>query len=98
VKVLNTATPAIDDIVETFLDTFDDYVDTVQSQDVIILWVFVIVFTVMYLFMLLFFLRKLSGQIITTKGLLNMIPVNIIKKNKTLKKEFISPKIISAIT
>jgi hypothetical protein len=56
---------------------------------------FIVVVVVMYVLLWLPYLKDL--KIWRTKGMLNMIPMNIITKNEQLKREFTSGKLEQAV-
>jgi hypothetical protein len=58
---------------------------------------FIVVVVVMYVLLWLPYLKDLNMKIWRTKGMLNMIPMNIITKNEQLKREFTSGKLEQAV-
>jgi len=58
---------------------------------------FCVVLIILGLFVWLPYLRGLTSQIFRTKGLLNMIPMSMLKKNKALKEAFISNEVLNAL-
>lgn len=58
---------------------------------------FIAVVVVLYLVLWLPYLKDLNMKIWRTKGMLNMIPMNIIIKNERLKNEFTSGMLEKAV-
>jgi len=80
-----------------FVDAAGSYLDTIRMVEEIKLIVFLVVLFVLVVFAVLPYLERLKQQIFRTKALLNMIPMSMIKKNKTLQEMFVSKEIFQAL-
>jgi len=89
--------PIQDYLRSIFVKANDGYLDTVEMVEQIKIIVFLVVLLVLVIFVLLPYLERLKQQIFRTKALLNMIPMSMIKKNKTLQEMFVSKEIFKAL-
>jgi len=80
-----------------FVEAGNSYLDTIRMVEEIKLIVFLVVLFVLVVFAILPYLTRLKKQIFRTKALLNMIPMSMIKKNKTLQEMFVSKEIFQAL-
>lgn len=71
-----------------------NYLSSYLQIDEIKFSVFIVVIFAIFLFVWTPYLRNLKNKIWRTKGMLNMIPIDIIKENDKLKKAFTSGDIL----
>jgi len=89
--------PMQDYLREMFTKATDGYLKTIIMVEEIKMIVFLVVLFLLVVFILLPYLERLKQQIFRTKALLNMIPMSMIKKNKTLQEMFVSKEIFQAL-
>jgi len=89
--------PAIDALNQLFMSDFNSYLDYQNSVEDIKFSIFIIMLFVVFLFIWTPYLKNLNMKIWRTKGMLNMIPMDIIRKNENLKNAFISGDILQAV-
>ena len=68
---------------------FSSNVSKSTSIEIIILSIFGSGIVLIYIFVWLPYLRSLNSKVWRTKGMLNMIPLDVITKHPTLKNAFI---------
>lgn len=90
-------TPVLESIVDEFLSAFSSYFSNFYLIQRIKFGVFFVVLIFLILLVWLPYLKRLTSQIFRTKGLLNMIPMAMLKKNKALKETFISNEVLQAL-
>ncbi len=89
--------PSIDFLNLNFLDSLNSYMSDQESVEKIKFSVFIILIVVVFFLIWTPYLRNLNTKIWRTKGMLNMIPMDIISKNENLKNAFISGDILQAV-
>lgn len=94
---MNYLVPSIDSLNQLFLDNFTSYLDYQDTVESIKFSIFIILIMVVFFFIWTPYLRNLNTKIWRTKGMLNMIPMDIISKNENLKNAFISGDILQAV-
>jgi len=94
---MSTMVPAIDSLNQLFLSDFNSYLNDQINIENIIFAIFMIMIFIVFLFIWIPYLNNLNTKIWRTKGMLNMIPMEIISKNENLKKAFISGEILEAV-
>ena len=94
---MNYMVPSIDSLNQLFLNNFGSYLDYQDSTEKIQFSVFLIMIVIVFLFIWTPYLKNLNTKIWRTKGMLNMIPMDIISKNENLKNAFISGDILQAV-
>ena len=80
-----------------YITNFHDYLNyyvTMNKVDFILTFLFI---AFIYIFVWLPYLRNLSQKIWRTKGMLNMIPIDIVSKNENLKNIFVSGDLLQAV-
>jgi len=96
-ELLEMITPALTQLTQDFIDAFEDYIDETADLERLKFAVFIIGLVVVFCFIWIPYLRNLSNKIFRTKGMLNMIPMDIISKNESLKNLFISGDLLQAV-
>lgn len=76
---------------------FISYFEQDFNIEMIVLSIFGTVIILTFFFVWLPYLRGLSNKIWRTKGMLNMIPIEVITKHESLKNAFISGNLLSAV-
>lgn len=89
--------PAIDYLNLLFVDNLNSYMSSEENIEKIKFSIFIIMIFFVFLFIWTPYLRNLNTKIWRTKGMLNMIPMDIISKNENLKNAFISGDILQAV-
>ena len=97
VQIMNFMVPAIDSLNQLFLNNFSSYLDYQDNIEKIKFSIFIIMIVIVFLFIWTPYLKNLNTKIWRTKGMLNMIPMDIISKNENLKNAFISGDILQAV-
>jgi len=96
-KITQLTTPVLESIVDEFLSAFSSYFEQMYLIQRIKFGGFFVVLLILILFVWVPYLKRLTSQIFRTKGLLNMIPMAMLKKNKALKETFISDEVLQAL-
>lgn len=79
------------------MSSAQQYLSSSLQIDEIKFSVFIVVIFAIFIFIWTPYLRNLKNKIWRTKGMLNMIPIDIIKENDKLKKAFTSGDILQAV-
>jgi len=96
-EITQLTTPVLESIVDEFLSAFSSYFEQMYLIQRIKFGGFFVVLLILILFVWVPYLKRLTSQIFRTKGLLNMIPMAMLKKNKALKETFISDEVLQAL-
>jgi len=80
-----------------YSNAFKDYLSTTSSIATIKFVVFLVGLIVVFLAIWMPYLGSLSSRIFRTKGMLNMIPEEIIGNNVLLRRMFVNPDLQQAI-
>lgn len=94
---MNTMIPAIDSLNQLFLSNFGDYLDYQDNIEKIKFSIFIIFMVVVFLLIWMPYLKNLNTKIWRTKGMLNMIPMDIISKTENLKNAFLLGDFLQAV-
>lgn len=89
--------PSIDSLNLNFVGSLNTHMDDQEYVEKIKFSVFIILIVVVFFLIWTPYLRNLNTKIWRTKGMLNMIPMDIISKNENLKNAFISGDILQAV-
>mmetsp|Transcript_15652 Transcript_15652/g.2210 ORF Transcript_15652/g.2210 Transcript_15652/m.2210 type:complete len:81 (-) Transcript_15652:113-355(-) len=73
--------PSMEELTEEFLASVKSYVDSIKNTDLLKCIVFMIVLVLNYLLIWKPYEMNLNNKIWRTKGMLNMIPIEIIVRN-----------------
>lgn len=95
--MVNLIAPVIEELETELLANFDDYLSTINTLARVKFIVFIVAAFLIFFFIWIPYLKRLKEKIFRTKGMLNMIPMNIITKNESLKNEFIQGDILQAV-
>ena len=87
----------MEDLQIEFQNAFILFVSDSITTERIKFAVFIVVGALMFFFVWMPYLRNLSQKIWRTKGMLNMIPMNIISRNQDLKDAFMSNELLQAV-
>jgi hypothetical protein len=85
------------DLTESFIDVFKGYIDESTNLERLKFAIFLVGIFLVFAFIWLPYLKNLSNKIFRTKGMLNMIPMDIISKNENLKNLFFSDDLLQAV-
>jgi len=80
-----------------FVEANNNYLDDTAFIEEMKLIAFLVVLFVLQAFVLFPYLERLRQHIFRTKALLNMIPMSMLKKNKTLAETFVSKEVFQAL-
>lgn len=89
--------PAMIEMKNLMVDNFANLLKFNLNIEIIVLCVFTAGIVFIFLFLWIPYLRSLSTKIWRTKGMLNMIPIDVITKHDSLKNAFISGDILRAV-
>jgi len=81
----------------TYLNDFNNFLNTSLVYEKTIFAIFIILLFLIYVFLWLPYLRGLSENIWRTKGMLNMIPMDLIKEHEALRNQFTTSSLLEAI-
>jgi len=95
--LMNLISPVIEALETEMLENFDDYLSRIDTLAKVKFIVFIVAAFLIFFFIWIPYLKRLKEKIFRTKGMLNMIPMNIITKNESLKTEFIQGDILQAV-
>lgn len=76
--------PVITEMSKIFSTNFKSYLGLIKGEDTIVFSIGIAGLAIFFLFIWLPFLKKLSKKIWSTKGMLNIIPLEIITRNEQL--------------
>jgi len=74
-----------------------DFLSNRTQTEIILFCVYIVVMLSAFLFIWIPYMRRINLKIWRTKGMLNMIPMEVINKHESLKNAFISGDILSAV-
>lgn len=84
-------------LINTYLNAFQAYIDGAANFEKFKFAIFLVGLFLVFILIWVPYLRNLSNKIFRTKGMLNMIPMEIISKNENLKNLFISGDLLQAV-
>lgn len=96
-QILDEISPAMYSLITTYLDAFQSYIDGAANFEKFKFAIFLVGLFLVFILIWVPYLRNLSNKIFRTKGMLNMIPMEIISKNENLKNLFISGDLLQAV-
>ena len=97
VHIMDVIIPILTDLVDDYMVYFTMYFKTIYNIQRVKFGVFIIALFLLLIFVWMPYLTRLTRQIFRTKGLLNMIPMTILQKNKSLRETFTSNAILNAV-
>lgn len=89
--------PALKALLSEYVKTFENYLDVSLNIERIRFTIFILGSFAIFLFIWTPYLKRVRDDIWRTKGMLNMIPMEIITKNENLKNLFTSEELIQAV-
>ena len=87
----------MEDLIVEYNTAFTKYLNAQLTVDRVKFTVFILWCVVVFGILWLRYLKGLNDKIFRTKGMLNMIPMEIISKNENLKGLFVSGDILQAV-
>jgi PAS domain S-box-containing protein len=96
-QLLQFIEPPIAQLLDLYSQAFYSYITTGLNNFKIIFAVFIVFLALVYVFIWSPYLANLSNKIWRTKGMLNMIPMDIIAKNENLKQAFTTGDLLQAV-
>jgi len=95
--ILNQIAPALTQLATDYTYAFNEYVK--GELNIARIWFSLVVVYLLFTFLVLWipYMRRLRDDIWRTKGMLNMIPMEIINENENLTDLFISGELIKAV-
>lgn len=95
--VIQYANPVMGSLITSFVSSFNTYLDSWSTFFKIEFGVFMGILAFIFIFIWVPYLKTLSKKIWRTKGMLNMIPMDLMTKNENLKVAFVSPDLQKAV-
>ncbi|CAD8089671.1 unnamed protein product [Paramecium primaurelia] len=96
-RLLYYISPACDYLTDQFMSGITDFLSYSDSIEQMKFSVYLVLMFAAFIFCWTPYLNNLSKQIWRTKGMLNMIPMDIIQKYPNLKQQFIGGEILQAV-
>ena len=96
-KLLTYLLPVMDYLLTLFLTTSQNYLNGVSTLEKLEFAIYIGVVLLIFAYLWFKYLENLSVKIWRTKGMLNMIPMDLISKNDVLKSKFISGDLLRAV-
>lgn len=89
--------PMVESLNASFISCINSFLSSSGSSEVVKYCLFMAFLTLIFFAVWVPYLEELSKKIWRTKGMLNMIPMDIITKDKKLKQAFVSGDILQAV-
>ena len=89
--------PSIAYLLDFYILAMNSYIQSSLNIFKIIFVLFILLLGLVFTFVWSPYLRNLSNKIWRTKGMLNMIPMDLIGKNENLKNLFMSGDLLQAV-
>ena len=89
--------PPLSSLLTQFGTTYNDYLTKSQRGEIIKFVIYILFCFFVFLFLWIPYRKNLSDKIFRTKGMLNMIPMEIITKNDNLKNLFLAGDILDGV-
>ena len=89
--------PALESLLSEFVSSFGNYLDDYLNIERVRFTLFIIGSCFIFFFVWSPYLKKVSNNIWRTKGMLNMIPMDVITRNERLKDLFTSGELLQAV-
>jgi len=96
-RIMKYIMPPLADLKTSYEAAFQDYLDSQKKIEIIKFVLFIIFCFFVFFFLWQPYLKNLKDKIFRTKGMLNMIPMDIISKNESLKGQFLGDNIMRAV-
>lgn len=96
-NILNYVMPPLADLKTSYESAFQDYLDAQKKIEIIKFVLFILFCFFAFFFLWQPYLKNLKDKIFRTKGMLNMIPMDIISKNESLRGQFLGDNIMRAV-
>ncbi len=84
-------------LITLYQSNYGDFLSSRLSVDKIKFAIFILLVVFVFVFVWMRYLKGLNDKIFRTKGMLNMIPMDIISKNENLKQLFFGGDILQAV-
>lgn len=89
--------PPLKALLAEYVQSFEDYHDLFLNVERIRFTIFILGSIAIFFFIWTPYLKKVRNNIWRTKGMLNMIPMDLITKNENLKNLFTSGELMQAV-
>lgn len=89
--------PPLEELIDNFSSTYNKYLSKFKDQEIIKFVIYLCFCLFVFLALWLPYRKNLSDKIFRTKGMLNMIPMEIITKNENLKALFLAGDILQGV-
>jgi len=96
-QILDMILPPLEKLKADFEVAFQDYLNSQETIEIIKFVLFLVFCFLVFFFLWQPYLKNLKDKIFRTKGMLNMIPMDIISKNESLRALFLSGNILQAV-
>ncbi|KAL4466115.1 hypothetical protein ABPG74_004352 [Tetrahymena malaccensis] len=89
--------PMMDQLTQSLLQYAPDYLSYRTTIEIIVFCIYITVILAAFIFIWLPYMASINVKIWRTKGMLNMIPVEVIQSHDSLKNAFLHGEILSAV-
>jgi len=96
-EIVEYLAPLLEDIQAEYMSDFENYLGDVRVIDKVKFSIFIILAVLFFIFIWLPYKRGLDKKIFRTKGMLKMIPIDIIMRDENLKNRFLHGNILQAV-
>jgi uncharacterized protein YcnI len=96
-NIMKYIMPPLADLKTSYESAFQDYLDAQKNIEIIKFVLFILFCFFAFFFLWQPYLKNLKDKIFRTKGMLNMIPMDIISKNESLRGQFLGDNIMRAV-
>jgi len=96
-KGMDLIMPPLDYLLTSFEGKYQDFISKAKQTQIIKFVIYIIFCGFTFVLLWLPYRKSLSDKIFRTKGMLNMIPMDIITKNENLKGQFLAVEILQAV-
>jgi len=96
-KGMDLVMPPLDYLMTSFEGKYQDFISKAKQTQIIKFVIYIIFCGFTFVLLWLPYRKSLSDKIFRTKGMLNMIPMDIITKNENLKGQFLAVEILQAV-
>jgi len=96
-NIMTYIMPPLAALKTSYESAFQDYLDSQKRIEIIKFVLFILFCFFAFFFLWQPYLKNLKDKIFRTKGMLNMIPMDIISKNEGLRVQFLGDNIMRAV-
>lgn len=96
-NILDSIAAPLQDLIDTYKASYNNFLNSRLTIDKVKFTIFILLVFFVFVFLWMRYLQGLNDKIFRTKGMLNMIPMDIISKNENLKQLFFGGDILQAV-